>query len=93
VTWFFIALIVAVLGVAVVVGISGGATMGPVYDDRSDVVIPADRPLRASDLDRVRFNTAVRGYRMDEVDALLARLRTELADGESPADESGEVRG
>lgn len=62
--------------------------MGEVYDDRRDVLVPADRAIGAEDLDRVRFTTAVRGYRMDEVDALLARLRTELAEREgAPAEE------
>ncbi|MGH3424063.1 MAG: DivIVA domain-containing protein [Nocardioidaceae bacterium] len=91
-TWFFVVVIVLVLGAAVVVAFGrgartegaevarpGGVRMGEAYDDRPDVVVPADRPLGPDDLDRVRFTTAVRGYRMDEVDALLARLRTELA--------------
>jgi DivIVA domain-containing protein len=39
---------------------------------------PTDGPLTARDLRAVRFSTAVRGYRMSEVDALLDRLAAEL---------------
>lgn len=38
--------------------------------------------LRASDLDRVTFTVALRGYRMDQVDSVLRRVRDELADRE-----------
>ena len=51
--------------------------MRPAYDDRPDARVPADRPLTADDLRRVRFSLAFRGYRMSEVDALLARLARE----------------
>jgi DivIVA domain-containing protein len=54
--------------------------MQPVEPDRRDVLVPADRPLHAGDLADVRFTTALRGYRMEEVDALLARLRLQLPD-------------
>jgi DivIVA domain-containing protein len=40
--------------------------------------VPADRPLTAEDLRGMRFSTALRGYRMSEVDALLDRLAAEL---------------
>lgn len=43
-----------------------------------------DGPVVPADVDAVRFSLAFRGYRMDEVDAVLARLRDELGerDGE-----------
>ena len=43
--------------------------------------VPADGPLAADDLRRVRFSLAFRGYRMSEVDALLDRLASELEAG------------
>lgn len=71
-------LLVLVLGaVAVVVAGRGGGSLGPAYDDRPDVALP-DGPLRGDDLRALRLNTAVRGYRADEVDALLERLADEL---------------
>jgi DivIVA domain-containing protein len=50
--------------------------------------VPSGRPLRSDDLRDVRFSTAVRGYRMDEVDALIARIRADMIvrEAESPAE-------
>ena len=67
--WFFAVLIVLVLGAIVVVAAGKGGGLEPSYDDRHDVALPLDRPVTAEDLRAIRFNTAVRGYRMDEVDA------------------------
>ena len=43
----------------------------------------------ASDVDAVRFDTAPRGYRMDEVDALIGRLSADLAAREADLREAG----
>jgi DivIVA domain-containing protein len=77
-TWLFAMLVVIVAGVVGVVASGRGGTMAETYDDRPDVRVPADRPLTAEDLRRVRFTTAFRGYRMSEVDSLLDRLGAEL---------------
>ena len=83
--WLFAVLIVlAMAGVAMVASGRGGS-MAPAYDDRPDLALPEDRPLGAQDLRTVRFPLAVRGYRMSEVDALLARLAPELEDEEPEA--------
>jgi DivIVA domain-containing protein len=76
--WLFGIVIVIVLGGVAVVAAGRGEPMAPAYDDRPDALVPADRPLTADDLRRVRFSVALRGYRMSEVDALLARLAAEL---------------
>ena len=81
-TWFFAVLIVAVMGVTAVVASGRGGAMAEVYDDRPDARVPADGPLTAGDLEAVRFTTALRGYRMSEVDALLDRLVAELRERE-----------
>ena len=52
--------------------------MGETFDDRPDARVQADGPLTPTDLRRVRFTTAFRGYRMSEVDALLDRLAAEM---------------
>ncbi len=69
----------------VVIGVVGAVVAGlvpsglaPIEHDRPDPGLPEGR-LAADDVAAVRFTTAVRGYRMDEVDAVLARLREELA--------------
>jgi len=79
VTWFFAVLIVLVMGaIAVVASGRGGDALGKAYDDRADVRLPADRPVTSDDLRALRFNTALRGYRASEVDALLDRLASQL---------------
>jgi DivIVA domain-containing protein len=76
-TWFFAVLIVAVMGGIAVVAAGRGGSMVETFDDRPDARVPVDGPLTATDLRRVRFTTALRGYRMSEVDALLDRLAAE----------------
>ena len=39
---------------------------------------PYDGPLTADGLREVRFNVAMRGYRIAEVDALLSRMAEEM---------------
>jgi DivIVA domain-containing protein len=75
--WFFAILIVLALGGIALVAAGRGAPLSEVYDDRPDASVPAEGPLSADDLRRVRFSLAFRGYRMSEVDALLDRLATE----------------
>jgi len=38
-----------------------------------------DHPLSADDLDRARFDVVLRGYRMDQVDALVNRVSSDLS--------------
>lgn len=77
-TWFFAVLVVLLMGAVAVVAAGAGGTMSEVYDDRPDSLVQAEGPLTAEDVRRVRFTTAFRGYRMSEVDTLLARLADEL---------------
>lgn len=77
-TWFFAVAIVLLMGVVAVVATGRGGSMREVYDDRPDVRIQADGPITARDLERIRFTTAFRGYRMSEVDSLLERVMEEL---------------
>ena len=77
--WFFAILIVLAMGGVALLAAGKGAPLAVVYDDRPDVTVPADRPLVADDLRRIRFSIALRGYRMSEVDALLDRLASQLA--------------
>jgi DivIVA domain-containing protein len=81
-TWFFALVVVALLGATAVVAAGRGGSMTEVHDDRPDAFVPVDRPLVGADLRTVRFSTALRGYRMAEVDALLERLAQQLAEAE-----------
>jgi DivIVA domain-containing protein len=85
-TWVFALLVVAVLGAVAVVATGRGGGLAEVYDDRPDAQVQADGPLTAGDLRSVRFSTALRGYRMAEVDALLDRLAAELDQRAEPQD-------
>lgn len=97
--WLFAVVAILVIGGLVVLAVARGAQAGSAYDDRPEVRLPVDRPLRSADLSTVRFTTAARGYRMSEVDALLARLRAEMAEreagpvaGSDPADVTAPLR-
>jgi DivIVA domain-containing protein len=88
--WLFAILIVLALGGVAVVAAGRGAPMSPAYDDAPDTLVPAEGPITADDLRRVRFPIAFRGYRMAEVDALLNRLAEEREqESGRPADEDG----
>lgn len=84
--WFFAILVVLALGGVAVVASGYGSPMVRVHPDRPDVKVPSGR-LSGADLRRVRFSTAVRGYRMDEVDALLSRLAAQLEQADPGADD------
>ncbi|MFP5218552.1 MAG: DivIVA domain-containing protein [Actinomycetes bacterium] len=71
--------VVAALFAAAVVATRSDPALAPAPPDRPDLVLP-DRPMEPPDVAAVRFSTAVRGYRMDEVDRVLDRLADELAD-------------
>jgi DivIVA domain-containing protein len=75
--WLFAVLVVLAMGGIAVVAAGRGGSMPEVHPDRPDVLVPQG-PLTGDDLRRVRFTLGVRGYRMSEVDALLARLADQL---------------
>jgi DivIVA domain-containing protein len=78
VTLFFTLLTVAVLGVVAAVA------AGRITVDMDDPVssLPArglpEGEIDATSLDGLRFSPALRGYRMEEVDEVMDRLRDEL---------------
>lgn len=71
------AAVVIVIAVAVGVGAIRGGLEPPV-DSRPVLTLPRD--LQPGDIGSLRFSLAFRGYRMDEVDAVLARLSKRIAD-------------
>ncbi len=78
-TFVFVPLTIVLLGLiaAVAVGRIGGGLGRPVSSLPSRGLAPGE--VAPDDLERVRFSPALRGYRMDEVDAVLDRLAAELA--------------
>jgi DivIVA domain-containing protein len=79
VIWFWVVVLVLVVGGVAVLAAGRDDTMSEAYEDRPDRTIPAGRALTSDDLQRVRFSSALRGYRMDEVEALIDRLAADLA--------------
>ena len=72
-------LVVAGIGFGVVVLItSGDPGLAPAEPDGRAVPLPAGRPLAEADIAALRFDTALRGYRMAQVDAALRRTAYDL---------------
>ncbi|WP_353944565.1 DivIVA domain-containing protein [Streptomyces sp. HUAS MG91] len=79
---FLVAALVVVVA-AVTLAIVGGGDGGTLRDEPSQFYadpLPHDRPVGPADVDALRLPTAVRGYRMAEVDDALNRLGAELAE-------------
>jgi DivIVA domain-containing protein len=70
--------VVAILFGAAVVATQDDQVLADAPPDDADVELPTGRVV-AEDLRAVRFGMVLRGYRMSEVDAVLARLGEELA--------------
>ena len=73
---FVVLLLVLVVAIAVVAS-GRGTALADVEPDRPPVGLPPE-PLTPGDLHAVRLPTALRGYRMQEVDEVLDRLALEL---------------
>jgi DivIVA domain-containing protein len=74
-----VALVVAaiVFGVTVMVG-GGDPGLIPVEPDGRALPLPSDRPLGEEDVIRTKFDTALRGYRMSQVDQALQRAAYDI---------------
>ncbi|MEU4551121.1 DivIVA domain-containing protein [Micromonospora violae] len=52
--------------------------LAPAEPDSQAVALPGTRPLRESDVGAVRFDTGLRGYRMDQVDQAMRRAAYDI---------------
>ncbi|BCL15456.1 DivIVA domain-containing protein [Micromonospora sagamiensis] len=74
-----VALTVAALVFGVTVLVTGrDPGLVPAEPDGRGVPLPGGRPLAESDIGAVRFDTALRGYRMDQVDQALRRAAYDI---------------
>ncbi|MEU5938541.1 DivIVA domain-containing protein [Micromonospora sp. NPDC047548] len=74
-----IALTVAAVVFGVTVLVSGrDAGLAPAEPDGQAVPLPGTRPLREADVGEVRFDTALRGYRMAQVDQAMRRAAYDI---------------
>ncbi|MGN9774502.1 DivIVA domain-containing protein [Micromonospora sp. H33] len=76
-------LVVALTVAAVVFGVTVLVTgrdpgLAPAEPDGKAVPLPGTRPLRESDVGEVRFDTALRGYRMAQVDQAMRRAAYDI---------------
>ena len=73
------ALVIAaiVFGVTVMLG-GGDSGLTPAEPDGRALPLPSDRPLGEEDIIRTRFDTALRGYRMSQVDQALQRAAYDI---------------
>ncbi len=85
--WVFFTVVAVLIAAGFALLITGRLTYDalppPVHTEHD---VGADRIERAADVDAIHFDTALRGYRMDQVDDVLDALRGRLA-----AYEAGEV--
>ena len=80
---FLLVLVVAIVAAAIVFGVvtligDGSAGMAPAEPDGRAVPLPGARPLAERDVAGLRFDTTVRGYRMEQVDQALRRAAYDI---------------
>jgi DivIVA domain-containing protein len=80
---FLLVLVVAIVAAAIVFGVvtligDGSAGMAPAEPDGRAVPLPGARPLAEQDVAKLRFDTTVRGYRMEQVDQALRRTAYDI---------------
>lgn len=71
--------VLAVLCVAALVALGRGDRLADPGRDRSPLTELPEGDVRPEDVRWLRFSVVFRGYRMDEVDAVLDRLAEEIA--------------
>jgi DivIVA domain-containing protein len=83
---FFIAVGVLVVGAfaALIVGRIGYDPLAEATTTQADPVLSDD--FGSGEISTIRFDTALRGYRMDQVDAVLDRLQARIAELEAGSD-------
>ena len=89
---FILEVLVAVAVLAAVALAAAGRFDGLAEEvpDDPDVGLPTDRPLRSTDVPRLRFRLAIRGYRMSDVDAAMAAVQEALRVSETQATSPGQ---
>lgn len=80
---FLLLVVTALVVAALVFGISALLTGGdpgltPIEPEGASRGLPAHRPLTEADFGAARFDTALRGYRMSQVDVAMARAAYDI---------------
>lgn len=96
--WVFLIAVAVVVAVAVVALATGRLVVDPVPAPAStSPEVRLGEGFTAADVDDIRFDTALRGYRMDQVDDVLDQLRQRIAElegeGVEPPPPAGSPKG
>lgn len=80
-----------VVGVLLVGGFAALVTRRADYDPMAEATTTQSDPqlsqgFGSGEISSIRFDTALRGYRMDQVDAVLDQLQARIADLEASGD-------
>jgi DivIVA domain-containing protein len=79
VIWCIWALVIALVVFGVFTLVTGGdPALEPAEPDGVAVPLPGARPLVETDIEQVRFDLALRGYRMAQVDAAMRRAAYDI---------------
>ncbi len=76
--WFFAAVVVAVVIVALIAAKGKLGAQGDAVPDDPVPVLPESGKITSNDLENIRFSVVTRGYSMIQVDDLLDRLAQQL---------------
>jgi DivIVA domain-containing protein len=79
---FLVIALVVVVGAVTLAAVGGGdgGVLPEAEPERWTRPLAWDRPVGRADVEALRFPTALRGYRMSDVDDALGRLGAELAE-------------
>jgi DivIVA domain-containing protein len=86
-------LLAVIAAIAVVAAGGGGESLEDEDTDRAPFGRLPPGPVRTEEVRRLRFSLAFRGYRMDEVDAVLGRLTDEIDERDRMLRERDEADG
>jgi DivIVA domain-containing protein len=73
-----VVIVALVLFAVAAVATGRGGSMADFPPDGVPRNLPDDRPVFRGDIDLIRFDLGLRGYRMDQVDEVLDRLASEI---------------
>ncbi len=83
--WIVVVLVAVVVVVATAAVVTGRVAVDPMDEPVTSTPDPGlpEATIRAEDVAGIHFTTALRGYRMDQVDDVLDRLQARIAELES----------
>lgn len=83
--WVLVIVVAVLVVIATAAVVTGRMNVDPMADPVTSTPhhgLPVG-PVHAADVDDVHFDTALRGYRMDQVDDVLDRLQQRIAELEA----------